>query len=86
MDGVGQRREANVDSTVQAVIVAAVRQNKGRTSLLWADQLADRIADSTPLQLNRSEIGNRLTQEAVRQGIPVVVGSNRAGGQALEAA
>ncbi len=26
----------------------SVRQAKGRTSLLWADRLADRIADSTP--------------------------------------
>ncbi len=64
-----------MDKTFQSVIVAAVRQAKGRTSLLWADRLADRIADSTPLHVNRSEIGERVTAEAIRQGIPVVVAS-----------
>jgi len=62
-----------MDKTFQSVVVAAVRQAKARTSLLWADKLAEQLADATPLDVDRVELGERLTREAIRQGIPVVV-------------
>ena len=62
-----------MDDTFQEVIVTAVRQAKGRISLLWADRLAQKIADASVIPLDRSEIGHRLTREAIKQGIPVVV-------------
>ena len=66
-----------MDKTFQSVIVAAVRHEKARTSLLWADKLAQRLADATPLHVDRVELGERLTREAIRQGIPVVVAPER---------
>ncbi len=63
-----------MDQTFQAVIVAAVRNVRARTSLLWADKLARQIAHATPLNVDQVELGERLTTEAIRQGIPVVVG------------
>lgn len=44
---------------------------KARTSWLWADKLAERLADApTPLHVDRVELGERLTRNAIRQGIP----------------
>lgn len=61
-------------------VEVAVRETKRRTSLLWADRLADRIANASPLSLNRSDLSEWLTIEAIRQGIPVVVASERFSG------
>ena len=57
----------------QAIITAAVRHAKARRSLLWADRVAERIADSTPLHVDLDALGEQLTAEAVRQGVPVTV-------------
>jgi hypothetical protein len=67
-----------MSKTLQFVVEIAVRETKRRTSLLWADRLADRIADASPLPFDRSDLSERLTIEAVRQGIPVVIASERA--------
>ena len=57
----------------QPIVVAAVEHAKAQNSLLWADLLAERIAASTPLRFDRDAIAERLTLEAIRQGVPVTM-------------
>lgn len=64
-----------MDKTFHSIIVAAVRLARSKASLLWADQLAARLADATPLSMDLSELGERITTEAIKQGVPVVIAS-----------
>jgi hypothetical protein len=59
------------------IIAAAVHQAKARQSLIWADLLARRIADSTPLPAQRAEIAEQVMREAVRQGAPLKLARKR---------
>jgi hypothetical protein len=57
----------------QAMIEAAVRHAKAERSLLWADELAERIAASTPLDVAPADIAEALVREAARRGVAVTV-------------
>ena len=66
-----------MEQTFQAIISATVRQAKAGQHLLWADQIADRIANATPLRVDRKALVEQLTAAAVQEGIPVGFGSAR---------
>ena len=53
------------------IVCATVRYAKFSQSLLWADQMADRIADATPLAVNPELIACQLTAAAIREGVNV---------------
>jgi hypothetical protein len=55
------------------IVRAAVRHSKARNGVLWADALAGRIATATPLHVNKDELAEQLTLEAIRAGGAVVV-------------
>ena len=57
----------------QAIIEAAVQRAKAEESLLWADELAERIAASTPLDVTPAEIAQAVAKEAARLGVAVTV-------------
>jgi hypothetical protein len=57
----------------QAIIEAAVRHAKAERSLLWADELAHRIAASTPLDVEEADIAQAVASEAARVGVAVTV-------------
>ena len=61
--------------TFDAIVVAAVRLTRSKVSLLWADQLAARLAEATPLSVDLSDLSERITAEAIRQSVPVVIAS-----------
>ena len=62
-----------MDPRFQAIIEAAVEQAKSESNLLWADEMAKRIASSTPLKVEAADIAEQLTKEAVRAGVAVTV-------------
>ena len=66
----------------QDIISATVRVAKMSNSLLWADQVADRIANATPMSVNPAAIADELTEAAVREGVPVNVARDRGRHQA----
>ena len=70
----------------QSIITVAVRHAKARQTLLWADRMAERIANSTPLDVDRAALGERLTAEAVRQGVAVTVARRTETGRTPSAA
>ena len=53
------------------IVSATVRYAKASQSLLWADQMADRIANATPLAVNPELIADQLTAAAIREGVNV---------------
>lgn len=55
------------------IVSATVRYAKASQSLLWADQMADRIADATPIPVNPALLADQLTLAAIREGVPVNV-------------
>jgi hypothetical protein len=59
--------------TVRAIIEAAVKQAKAENSLLWTEELAARIAASTPLPIEPAQIAAALAKEAARLGVAVSV-------------
>jgi hypothetical protein len=61
----------------QDIIFATVRCAKMTNSLLWADQMADRIADATPISVNPADLADELTAAAIREGVPVTVARAR---------
>jgi hypothetical protein len=67
-----------MDPRFQAFIEAAVERAKAESNLLWADDLAQRIASSTPLPVEASVLAEQLTYEAVRAGVAVTVSRSRA--------
>jgi hypothetical protein len=62
-----------MDLRFQAFIEAAVQQAKAAESLLWADEIAERIASSTPLSVRATEISEQIAREAARVGVAVTV-------------
>jgi len=62
-----------MDPRFQAFMEAAVKRAKAERNLLWADEVAQRIASSTPLRVDTAEIREQLTHEAVRAGVAVTV-------------
>ena len=67
-----------MDPRFQAIIEAAVEQAKSESNLLWADEMAKRIASSTPLKVEAADIAEQLTKEAVRAGVAVTVARTNA--------
>lgn len=66
-----------MNMNIDPIVTAAVQQARDANSLLWADELADRIADSTPLPLEASEIAEQITREAIREGAAVLMPAKR---------
>ena len=62
-----------MDLRFQAFIEAAVRHAKTDRSLLWAEEIAQRIVASTPLKVEAPAIAEQLAREAVRAGVAVTV-------------
>jgi hypothetical protein len=69
--------EAVMDKRFQAIIEAAVRQAKTEQSLLWADEVAERIASSTPLTVRAADISEQISRVAARAGVAVTVAERR---------
>jgi hypothetical protein len=65
--------EAVMDLRFQAIIEAAVQQAKVEQSLLWADEVAERIVSSTPLTVHTADISEQISRAAARAGVPVTV-------------
>ena len=62
-----------MDLRFQAIIEAAVQRAKAEQSLLWADEVAERIASSTPLDVRAADISEQIAHAAARAGVPVTV-------------
>jgi hypothetical protein len=65
--------EAVMDMRFQAIIEAAVQQAKVEQRLLWADEVAKRIASSTPLDVRAADISEQISHVAAKAGVPVTV-------------
>ena len=68
-----------MDMRFQAIIEAAVQQAKAEQSLLWADEVAARIASSTPLDVRAADISEQIAHAAARAGVAVTVIGRSAG-------
>jgi hypothetical protein len=66
-----------MDNRFQSFIEAAVQQAKQAQSMLWADEIAERIAASTPLKVRASDISVQITRAAARAGVAVTVAESR---------
>jgi len=66
-----------MDERFQAIIEAAVKQAKADQSLLWADEVAERIASSTPLSVRAADISEQITRVAAQNGVAVTVAERR---------
>ena len=62
-----------MDPRFQAFIEVAVQQAKAAQSLLWADDIAERIVSSTPLSVHAADISEQIAREAARMGVAVTV-------------
>ena len=62
-----------MDTRFQAIIEAVVQQAKSEHSLLWADEVAERIAAWTPLSVRASDISEQISELAARVGVAVTV-------------
>jgi len=62
-----------MDTRFQAIIEAVVQQAKADHSLLWADEVAERIADWTPLSVRASDISEQISRLAAISGVAVTV-------------
>jgi hypothetical protein len=62
-----------MDTRFQAIIEAVVQRAKSEQSLLWADEIAERIAASTPLSVRASDISEQISQLAATVGVAVTV-------------
>jgi hypothetical protein len=66
-----------MDQRFQAFIEAAVQQAKAAQALLWADEIAERIASSTPLSVRAADIAEQIAREAARLGVAVTVAQSQ---------
>jgi hypothetical protein len=66
-----------MDQRFEAFIEAAILQAKAAQSLLWADEIAERIASSTPLSVHARDISEQIAREAARLGVAVTVAQSR---------
>jgi hypothetical protein len=66
-----------MDPRFQAIMTAAIERAKAQRNLVWAEDLARRIACSTPLPVEAADLAEQLTAEAVRAGVAVTVGFRR---------
>ncbi len=63
-----------MEQTFDAIISATVRQAKDGQHLIWADCVAERIANATPLPIDRKALVEQLAAAAVHEGIPISFG------------
>lgn len=66
-----------MDNRFQAIIEAVVEQAKAERSLLWADEVAERIADWTPLSVRAADISEQISELAATVGVAVTVNRRR---------
>lgn len=66
-----------MDNRFQAIIEAVVEQAKVEQSLLWADEVAERIADWTPLSVRAADISEQISELAATVGVAVTVNRRR---------
>ena len=66
----------SMEQTFDAIICATVRQARAGPHLLWADRIAERIVNATPLPVDRKALVERLAAAAVHEGIPVSFGKH----------
>jgi hypothetical protein len=59
------------------IVSATVRNAKASSSLLWADQIADRIAAATPIPVSPAVLAAELAFAAIREGVPVSIPRDR---------
>jgi len=62
-----------MDQRFQAIIEAVVEQAKSEHSLLWADEVAERIVASTPLSVRPADISEQISRLAAMAGVAVTV-------------
>jgi len=67
-----------MDQRFQAIIEAVVHQAKTEHSLVWADDVAERIAASTPLSVRAADISEQISRLAATSGVPVTVSRHTA--------
>ena len=67
-----------MDTRFQAIIEAVVEQAKADQSLLWADEVAERIVDWTPLKVRAADISEQISELAAMAGVAVTVNKRRA--------
>ena len=67
-----------MEQSFDAIIAATVRQARDGRHLLWADRIAERIADATPLPVDRKILVDQLAAAAAHEGIPVSFGPDGA--------
>ncbi len=67
-----------MDIRFQSFIEAAVQRAKEAESLLWADEVAERIVSSTPLSVHIADISAQIAREAARLGVAVTVAQGHA--------
>ena len=68
-----------MDNRFQAIIEAVVEQAKSERSLLWADEVAERIADWTPLSVRAADISEQISELEATVGVAVTVNRRQAG-------
>jgi hypothetical protein len=66
-----------MDYRFQAIIEAVVEQAKAERSLLWADEVAERIVDWTPLSVRAADISEQISELAANVGVAVTVNKRR---------
>ena len=66
-----------MDNRFQAIIEAVVEQAKAERSLLWADEVAERIVDWTPLSVRAADISEQISELAATVGVAVTVNRRR---------
>ena len=66
-----------MDNRFQAIIEAVVEQAKAERSLLWADEVAERIVDWTPLSVRAADIWEQISELAATVGVAVTVNRRR---------
>ena len=66
-----------MDYRFQAIIEAVVEQAKAERSLLWADEVAERIVDWTPLSVRAADISEQISELAATVGVAVTVNKRR---------
>lgn len=62
-----------MDTRFQSIIEAVVHQAKAERSLLWADEVAERIAAWTPLSVRAADISEQISELAAKVGVAVTV-------------
>ena len=71
-----------MDNRFQAIIEAVVEQAKSERSLLWADEVAERIADWTPLSVRAADISEQISELAATVGVAVTVNKRQSASSA----